>query len=392
MRGGHPQSLRRPAAAIRLVSLPAFIVTVVVIITAVVITAVVIAVSIAGDSTQDLPQLTDLIGQLLHTVCQFVDATFTRLASLPFAVFTFVLTPLDLFALATLGITTLTLAMFGSFAFSVLTQFAGTLEHTVRHVFETSSLKVLGSRMQQVDSLDQMLARVTFPILMSAALLTFEVCDLLTQFGLHSLCLVTTTRFGQFRDLSFHTLDVPSKFLVFCDLLRVTTFALAFTLSLPLTTLPALTTLPVSVPIPFAFSVALTIFPVPISVSFTSFAITITLASFTITVAFSFTTLPVSITLTRFVAVIFLVGHGQQSRIQIRFESSRFVGGFLILSPCRQAESDSDDHCTGANQSQLSVHRSFSFVGHQEFRGVGTPRMETSWLIVVDSVHEPESR
>jgi hypothetical protein len=155
---------------------------------------------------------------------------------------------------------------------------------------------------------------------------------------------------------------VTPKFLVLCDLLRVTTFALAFTsaLTLPLATLP----FSVSFPVSFALSVTLTTFTISVSLSFTTFAITVALT--------------VSITLTRLVAIIFLFGQGQQGRIQIRFESSRSFGGFLILSPCRQAEPNSDYHYTGTNQSQLSVHRSFSFVGHQEFRGVGTPRMETS--------------
>jgi hypothetical protein len=157
-----------------------------------------------------------------------------------------------------------------------------------------------------------------------------------------------------------------------CDFLRITTVVLAFTLASTL----ALATLPISVAFTFAFP-----FACALSVRITTFAISIafSFASFPISIAFSFAVaLTISITLTRLVAIIFLFRQSQQSRIQIRFEDSRSFRRFFILSPCRQAESNSDDHSTGTNQSQLSIHRSLSFMGHQEFRSMRTPRMETS--------------
>jgi hypothetical protein len=123
---------------------------------------------------------------LFDSVCQFVDATFAMFGSLSLAVFTFVslvLMSLDLFTSATLcafDVSTVTLAMPGSFALRMLTQFASPLDQTVCHIFQTGCLEVLGSRMQQVNSLDQMLSRVTFPILASPALLTFKVRNLRT--------------------------------------------------------------------------------------------------------------------------------------------------------------------------------------------------------------------
>jgi hypothetical protein len=121
---------------------------------------------------------------LFDSVCQFVDATVAMFGSLSLAVFvSLIFMPLDFFTPATLcplGVPTLALVMLGSFTFRVLTQFASPLDQTVCHVFQTGRLEVLGSRMQQVNPLDQMLTRVTFSILTSPALLTFEVCNLLT--------------------------------------------------------------------------------------------------------------------------------------------------------------------------------------------------------------------